>query len=125
MISSYFKVKPNFLIYSIITPDKLLDFFFIIGLLESALKIYDSNVNGKTPTDFYHCCDNILHTLVLIQSENGKIAEGYSDIKWGCNEVWQTSEKAFLFSFDKKRKYGMLTKKGRHVFSDSSCLLWR
>ena len=81
------------------------DLISIIGPVESAEKIYDTTENGVKPNDFHKCCDGKVDTLVVIQAENGRIAGGYSDVAWVSTDEYKSSNNAFLFSIDNKRKY--------------------
>ena len=91
----------------ILSSNQIGDLISIIGKVVSAEKIYDTTENGERPIDFHRCCDGKLDTLVIIKSENGSIAGGYSDVDWS-GDNWKKSEKSFLFSLDKKRKYSVL-----------------
>ena len=93
----------GFSVSNILSSNQIADLISIIGPVEYFNKLYDSTLDGDETPDFHRCCNGYSDTLTIIESENGRIAGGYSDIDWGGSQGYQKSSKAFLFSFDKKK----------------------
>ena len=81
--------------------------------------IYDTTKNGICPKNFHKCCNRVLWTLVVIRSEEGRIAGGYNDKGWEGEER-KFSNTVFLFSVDNKRIYE-IAKKEEAIYCSKNC----
>jgi hypothetical protein len=58
--------------------------------------------------EFHNRCDNIPHTLTLVENEYGKKLGGYTPLVWNKEKKnWSVDKekKTFVFSVDLKEKY--------------------
>ena len=60
--------------------------------------IYSASQHGFSAETFHNHCDGKAPTYVIIQSNEGNICGGYSDVPWGQTGKYVSSNKAFLFS---------------------------
>ena len=68
-------------------------------------KIYQAKIDGSDPKIFHQKCDNIVNTLIFIQSAGNKRFGGFTSEKWNSIENWKNDKNAFIFSLDKKMIY--------------------
>lgn len=76
---------------------KLIDLCELSHCSEWAL-LYRANEHGFGAKDFHLRCDNIPKTLTIIQSSNGHVFGGYTDVSWDCSNDYKKSTNAFIFS---------------------------
>ncbi|CAF0959503.1 unnamed protein product [Adineta steineri] len=60
--------------------------------------IYKATRDGFSANAFHLCCNNKGPTMTIIQSNNNYIFGGYTSASWISSELWQTDERAFLFT---------------------------
>ncbi|KAI1283146.1 hypothetical protein HDE_12841 [Halotydeus destructor] len=64
--------------------------------------IYRASSHGFTAQSFHHHCDNQGPTMIIIQSANGNVAGGFTDISWDSPPTsrgkYLPSDKCFLFT---------------------------
>ena len=70
--------------------------------------IYFSRVDGDKAAAFHRKCDKARRSLVLIMDNNGNRFGGFTMRDWGGNCIQKKDEKAFIFSLDKNKIYGVL-----------------
>ena len=70
--------------------------------------LYFSRVEGDKATTFHKKCDKARRSLVLIMDTNGNRFGGFTMRDWGGNCIQKKDEKAFIFSLDKNKIYGIL-----------------
>ena len=72
-------------------------------------KIFQTTIDGDTPSDFHSKCDNISNTLILVKSAGNRRFGGFTTIPWSSEENGKGLEdkNAFLFSIDKQRIYSL------------------
>ena len=75
--------------------------------VERIFKASDHNFKVEA---FHKHCDNIEDTLVLVNTEFGKVIGGFTHYPWKSpahfeEEVKDKARKAFIFSLDMKEKY--------------------
>jgi hypothetical protein len=71
--------------------------------------IYRGSDHGFKASDFHTKCDNIADTLVVIQSNHGKVFGGRTSKMWNhCDRGWMKEDgSAFIFSLDNKTKFNV------------------
>lgn len=79
--------------------------------------LYRATRDGDSSLSFHNLCDNKGKTVTLISTTKNLTFGGYSDVEWETlktSDEWKyrNSDNAFLFSMDKKKKYG--TRKGEN-----------
>ena len=68
--------------------------------------LYNASLEENTNKDFHKYCDGKGATITLVESSKGKRFGGYTRISWNNNiKNWMNDSDAFLFSFDKNKKY--------------------
>ena len=70
--------------------------------------IYFSKLDGDKASTFHRKCDKVKSTLVLIKDSNGNRFGGFTAREWGGDCRQKKDEKAFIFSIDKNKIYGVL-----------------
>jgi hypothetical protein len=70
--------------------------------------IYFARVDGDKASTFHRKCDKARRSLVLIMDTNGNRFGGFTLRDWGGNCIQKKDEKAFIFSLDKNKIYGVL-----------------
>ena len=83
----------------------------IQGYLNSKIHynlIYFAKVDGDKASTFHKKCDKAQKSLVLIKDNNGNRFGGFTMRDWGGNCIQKKDDKAFIFSVDKKKIYGVL-----------------
>lgn len=60
--------------------------------------LYRENEHGFGAKEFDARCDIIPKTLTIIQSSNGNIFGGYTDVEWDCSNKLKKNNDAFIFS---------------------------
>ena len=70
--------------------------------------IYFAKVDGDKASTFHKKCDKAQKSLVLIKDNNGNRFGGFTMRDWGGNCIQKKDDKAFIFSIDKKKIYGVL-----------------
>ena len=70
--------------------------------------IFFSKVDGDKATTFHKKCDKAKRSLVLIMDNNGNRFGGFTMRDWAGNCIQKKDEKAFIFSLDKNKIYGVL-----------------
>ena len=83
----------------------------IQGYLNKNIKynlIYFSRADGDKASTFHRKCDKARRSLVLIMDTNGNRFGGFTMRDWGGNCIQKKDEKAFIFSLDKNKIYGVL-----------------
>lgn len=66
--------------------------------------LLNSRNHGGDNKTFHKLCDDKGPTLIVIKSGNF-FAGGFTDQNWNGNDTFKASEKSFLFSIDKRKKY--------------------
>lgn len=114
----HFKLMKTFSRSKILNSQSAVTLISIFPKITHLRLIYDTTEDEITPKDFHGCCDGVLKTVVLVKSDTGRIAGGYNDKDWDGNEIneenlsqMKSSDKAFLFSVDKKKTYEFKNKK--------------
>jgi len=59
--------------------------------------LYVASRDGDQITDFSTACGNQSATLIIVESTNGTVFGGYTDVDWSTMSEWLTSNTAFLF----------------------------
>lgn len=67
--------------------------------------LYRGSRDGYTAKAFHQKCDNQGPTLVLVESNHGKIFGGFADAPWTSKGIYATSDNNFLFSLDEQSYY--------------------
>ena len=83
----------------------------IQGYLNKKIKynlIYFARADGDKASNFHRKCDKVRKSLVLIMDTNGNRFGGFTMRDWGGNCIQKKDEKAFIFSLDKNKIYGVL-----------------
>ena len=83
----------------------------IQGYLNKNIKynlIFFSRADGDKASTFHRKCDKARRSLVLIMDTNGNRFGGFTMRDWGGNCIQKKDEKAFIFSLDKNKIYGVL-----------------
>ena len=83
----------------------------IQGYLNKKIKynlIYFARADGDKASTFHRKCDKARRSLVLIMDTNGNRFGGFTMRDWGGNCIQKKDEKAFIFSLDKNKIYGVL-----------------
>jgi hypothetical protein len=76
--------------------------------------LYRGSRDGYESTSFHNKCDNVQHTITIVENNFAKVIGGYSDQTWNALESpWKTSENTFLFSITNKETYPVV-KSGEH-----------
>ena len=70
--------------------------------------IYFSRIDGDKAATFHKKCDKARRSLVLIMDTNGNRFGGFTMRDWGGNCIQKKDEKAFIFSLDRNKIYGVL-----------------
>jgi len=71
--------------------------------------LYKASRDGFGAKDFHRLCNNKGATLTLIESTEGCIFGGYSEVEWKSCDAYVTSDKSFLFTL--KNIHGILPTK--------------
>ena len=73
------------------------------------LFLYKATINGDDYNNFHSYCDDYNNTLIIIESDKGKIFGGFTSQMWNCksnnknlNEGKNIQDKYFLFNLTKK-----------------------
>ncbi len=78
---------------------------FFDGKIKSLKLLFRASDFYFSTTEFHNRCDNIPHTLTLMQNECGKILGGYTPLMWNKEKKNWSSDKdqrTFIFSLDLK-----------------------
>ena len=67
--------------------------------------LYRKSRDGSTPQDFHSKCDNKGITITLIETTNGYIFGGYTELPWDQSNSGKKDKSTFIFSFNNKQKY--------------------
>ena len=70
--------------------------------------LYYAKADGDKASTFHKRCDKAKRSLVLIMDNNGNRFGGFTMRDWGGNCKQKKDEKAFIFSLDKNKIYGIL-----------------
>ena len=70
--------------------------------------IFLSKVDGDKASTFHRKCDKAKRSLVLVMDNNGNRFGGFTMRDWAGNCIQKKDEKAFIFSLDKNKIYGVL-----------------
>lgn len=64
--------------------------------------LYQGKLHGFAHRDFHGRCDGITRSLVIIETTNGYVFGGYTEIGWGDSPtslgIFKTDKNAFIFS---------------------------
>eukprot|EP00956_Cyclotella_meneghiniana_P010177 scaffold14046_cov76-Cyclotella_meneghiniana.AAC.6 len=71
------------------------------SLVGSLNLLYRSSRDGRNDSTFHSKCDKKGATLTVIETTEGHIVGGYSDMNWKSNNEWVHSNKAFLYAISK------------------------
>ena len=112
------KIKLNYKINSKIITDNSLDFvtdkikqnYGINKLIELKL-LYRGSENNFDIKSFHSKCDKIKGTLTLIKNTKGFIFGGFTSESWEGNNISKKDEKAFCFSVNYEKLYGIIKDK--------------
>ena len=61
--------------------------------------------DGENFKTFHQKCDNKGSTMTIIETENGLIFGGYTDLNWDTSNIKKNDKDTFLFSFNHRKKY--------------------
>ena len=67
--------------------------------------LYRKSRDGSTPNDFHNKCDDKGTTIILIETTDGNIFGGYTELSWDTSCSFKKDKSTFIFSFNKKKKY--------------------
>lgn len=68
--------------------------------------LYCSTRDGRNDVTFHSKCDHKGPTLTVVETTDGHIIGGYSDVHWDCDYIsFQPSHKAFLFAISKSNSF--------------------
>ena len=70
--------------------------------------LYYAKAEGDKASTFHKKCDRARRSLVLIMDNNGNRFGGFTMRDWGGNCLQKKDEKAFIFSINKNKIYGVL-----------------
>jgi len=70
--------------------------------------LYYAKADGDKASTFHKKCDRARRSLVLIMDNNGNRFGGFTMRDWGGNCIQKKDEKAFIFSLNKNKIYGVL-----------------
>ena len=76
-----------------------------IGKEFSTKLLFSTSKNGFEPSTFHNLCDNKGPTIIFIETTEGNIFGGYTELDWDISSKYKTDESTFLFSINKKEKY--------------------
>ena len=70
--------------------------------------IYRASEHNFSIEEFHKVCDNLSNTLVLVETEFGKVIGGFSALAWKSNKKQWVADKekvSFLFSLSLNERY--------------------
>jgi hypothetical protein len=84
--------------------------------------LFKASEHNFSPFEFHAHCDDIAHTIVIVQTEHGKTIGGYTPLMWngstkGRRYAYDFDKKSFLFSLDSLTKVP-LGESGRAIRCD-------
>jgi len=59
--------------------------------------LYIASKDGDDILDFRTACGNLSPTLIIVESTNGTVFGGYTDVDWSSTGQWWSSSSPFLF----------------------------
>jgi len=79
--------------------------------------IFRMSQNGDNSSDFHKYCDGVGPTLILIQTDKGRIFGGFTPLNWGTKnvEVYDKLNRTFIFSLNLMKKYDMIDNKKKSI----------
>lgn len=69
--------------------------------------VYKATRDGDKAETFHSMCDSYNHTVILIKTSKGRRFGGYAYEKWEGEDVSKVDNRAFLFSIDRQKVYGI------------------
>ena len=66
--------------------------------------LYRASENDFSVAEFHEKCDNVNNTLVLMETEFGKVVGGFNAQKWNENSGYSYDSQTFIFSLSLKQK---------------------
>jgi hypothetical protein len=72
--------------------------------------LFRASENKFSVSDFHKVCDEIPHTLTIIETEYGKVIGGYTPLPWNSSKKHWAADKtmnSFIFSLDLRERYGL------------------
>ena len=70
--------------------------------------IYKATVDSDEAYAFHQKCDSAEHSIVLVESGNGKRFGGFTFCNWRGNSIMKKDDYAFIFSLDKMKIYEVI-----------------
>ena len=67
--------------------------------------LFRKSRDGSKPEDFHNKCDNKGNTITIIETTNGYIFGGYTELEWDKSEKFKKDNSTFIFSLNNKKKY--------------------
>lgn len=70
--------------------------------------LYRASENGFSIEEFHKTCDNVPNTLLLIETEFGRVIGGFSSLTWKSNKKQWVADKdktSFIFSLSLNERY--------------------
>jgi hypothetical protein len=72
--------------------------------------LYRASERNFSVADFHKLCDEIPHTLTVIETEYDKVIGGYTPLPWNSSKKHWAADKSmnsFIFSMDLREKYSL------------------
>lgn len=66
--------------------------------------VYRASDHGFSSEEFHRRCDDLPNTLTIINSTEGNIFGGFSDVTWDSFSGYKESKNAFIFSLVNKKQ---------------------
>ena len=98
--SSYCHNMDSIILPSDVEEDNIMEWLESIGKTETPKLLYRASRDGWDSSDFHRMCDGKGATVTVVESSDGYIFGGYTDVAWGTNGEWKSSTESFLFSLE-------------------------
>ena len=82
--------------------------FFEHSIIKKASLLDRASEQGFSAKAFHRLCDNYTHTLILIETDSGKVIGGYTPLAWNSSTKHWSEDKSmrsFIFSMNMKEKF--------------------
>ena len=82
--------------------------------------LFRGSTHGYSASRFHQLCDDKGPTITIIKSKANRVFGGFTQQSWDSKTRWNTDEKAFIFSIDRKQIYRVV-KAQYAIFCHSNC----
>ena len=72
--------------------------------------LFRASEHQHSALEFHKLCDDVSHTLVLLETEYSKVLGGYTPVAWNSNKKHWVADKSmssFIFSVDMREKFSL------------------